>query len=131
MLLHLPAMEGHSDGVRVNNGPALAGHGGEAVRDAIAASITTLPEQLRRSLTWDQDAELSQHAQLRIDTGLAISFCDPHTPGSAAPTSTPTACCASASQGHQAEQAQRRQPRSCSCCAQQPAPEDPRMEDAS
>jgi transposase, IS30 family len=42
--------------------------------------VATLPDQLRRSLTWDQGAEMAQHAQLRIDTGLAISFCDPHSP---------------------------------------------------
>ncbi len=80
MLLHLPRMEGHGTESRVKNGPALAGHGAEAVRDAIAVSITTLPEQLRRSLTWDQGAEMAQHAQLRVDTGLAIYFCDPHSP---------------------------------------------------
>jgi IS30 family transposase len=40
MLLHLPRMEGHSDGARVKNGPALAGHGAQAVRDAIASSIS-------------------------------------------------------------------------------------------
>jgi IS30 family transposase len=80
LLLHLPRMEGHGDEPRVKNGPALAGHGAEAVRDAIATSITTLPEQLRRSLTWDQGAEMAQHAQLRIDTGLAIYFCDPRSP---------------------------------------------------
>jgi IS30 family transposase len=79
MLLHLPRMDGHGQ-PRVHNGPALAGHGAQAVRDAIASSITTLPEQLRRSLTWDQGAEMAQHAQLRIDTGLAIYFCDPHSP---------------------------------------------------
>ena len=79
MLLHLPRMEGHGQ-TRVKNGPALAGHGAEAVRDAIAASIATLPDQLRKSLTWDQGAEMAQHAQLRIDTGLAIYFCDPHSP---------------------------------------------------
>jgi IS30 family transposase len=79
MLLHLPPMEGHG-GPRAHNGPALAGHGAEAVRDAIASTITTLPGQLRRSLTWDQGAEMAQHAQLRIDTGLAIYFCDPHSP---------------------------------------------------
>jgi IS30 family transposase len=80
MLLHLPRMDGHGDQPPVHNGPALAGHGAVAVRDAIAASIATLPDQLRRSLTWDQGAELAQHAQLRIDTGLAIYFCDPHSP---------------------------------------------------
>jgi IS30 family transposase len=80
MLLHLPRMHGHGDQPRAHNGPALAGHGAAAVRDAIAASIATLPEQLRRSLTWDQGAELAQHAQLRIETGLAIYFCDPHSP---------------------------------------------------
>jgi IS30 family transposase len=50
------------------------------VRDAITRTITTLPTQLRRSLTWDQGAELSQHAQLRIDTGVQVYFCDPHSP---------------------------------------------------
>jgi len=78
MLLHLPPMTDR--GPRVKNGPALAGHGAEAVRDAIASTITTLPEQLRRSLTWDQGTEMAQHAQLRIDTGLPVYFCDPHSP---------------------------------------------------
>jgi IS30 family transposase len=79
MLLHLPPMEGR-DGPRLNNGPALTGHGAEAVRDAIADAITALPEQLRRSLTWDQGAEMAQHARLRIDTGLEVYFCDPQSP---------------------------------------------------
>ena len=80
MLLHLPRIGGHGEQPRLKNGPALTGHGAEAVRDAITASITTLPEQLRRSLTWDQGAEMAQHAQLRIDTGLQIYFCDPQSP---------------------------------------------------
>ena len=80
MLLHLPRMPGHDDEVRKKNGPALAGHGAEAVREAVTRTITTLPEQLRRSLTWDQGAEMSQHAQLRIDTGVQVYFCDPHSP---------------------------------------------------
>jgi len=79
MLLHLPPMEAHG-GPRVKNGPALAGHGAEAVSDAIADAISTLPEQLRRSLTWDQGAEMAGHAQLRIDTGLQVYFCDPQSP---------------------------------------------------
>jgi IS30 family transposase len=78
MLLHLPPMTGR--GPRVKNGPALSGHGAEAVRDAIADAIVTLPEQLRRSLTWDQGAEMAEHPQLRIDTGLPVYFCDPQSP---------------------------------------------------
>ena len=80
MLLHLPPMEGHGSGPRAKNGPALAGHGAEAVRDAIASAVTTLPAQLRRSLTWDQGAEMAGHAQLRIDAGIEVYFCDPHSP---------------------------------------------------
>ena len=80
MLLHLPRMKSYGQQPAVKNGPPLAGHGAEAVRDAIAESIMTLPEQLRRSLAWDQGAEMAQHAQLRIETGLPIYFCDPHSP---------------------------------------------------
>jgi IS30 family transposase len=80
MLLHLPRMSGHGEGPRVKNGPALAGHGAEAVRDAIARTITALPQQLRRSLTWDQGAEMAKHHELPAMTGLSIYFCDPHSP---------------------------------------------------
>ncbi len=80
MLLHLPRMEGYGAEPRVKNGPALAGYGAEAMRQAITERITTLPDQLRRSLTWDRGKELSQHAQLRIDTGLLVYFADPHSP---------------------------------------------------
>jgi IS30 family transposase len=63
LLLHLPT-----------------GTDAESVRDAIAASIMTLPAQLRRSLTWDRGKELAAHADITIDTGLDIYFCDPHQP---------------------------------------------------
>jgi IS30 family transposase len=79
MLLHLPPMDGR-DGPRVKDGPALTGHGAQAVRDAIVAAMTSMPGELRRSLTWDQGAEMAQHAQLRIDTGLKVYFCDPQSP---------------------------------------------------
>jgi IS30 family transposase len=79
MLLQLAPLD-RRGGPRAKNGPALTGHGAEAVRDAIADAIRTLPEQLRRSLTWDQGAEMAQHAQLRIDTGLEVYFCDPQSP---------------------------------------------------
>ena len=70
LLLHLPRMTGHGHEARVKNGPALAGHGAEAVRDAVTRTIITLPEQLRRSLTWDQGAEIAQHARHKIDAGV-------------------------------------------------------------
>ena len=80
LLLHLPRMTGHGHEARVKNGPALAGHGAGAVHDAITRTITTLPEQLRRSLTWDQGAEMALHARLKIDAGVQVYFCDPHSP---------------------------------------------------
>ena len=78
MLLHLPPPDDRQP--RVKNGPPVSEHGAEQVRDAIADAILTLPEQLRRSLTWDQGAEMAQHPQLRIDTGLQVYFCDPQSP---------------------------------------------------
>jgi IS30 family transposase len=80
MLLHLPRLAGHGAAPRMKNGPALAGHGAEAVRDAITRTIITLPEELRRSLTWDQGAEMAQHDRLRVDAGIQIYFCDPQSP---------------------------------------------------
>jgi IS30 family transposase len=81
VLLHLPRMEGFDvTAVAVKNGPPLAGHGADAVRDAIHAQLGTMPDQLRRSLTWDQGAEMAQHVRLKIDSGIAVYFCDPHSP---------------------------------------------------
>jgi IS30 family transposase len=80
MLLRLPRMDGFGTVPIIKNGPPLAGHGAEAVRDAIVAQIGTLPQQLRRSLTWDQGGELAQHVQLKIDAGIEVYFCDPHSP---------------------------------------------------
>ena len=80
MLLHLPRLEGHGDGPPKKNGPALAGHNAEAVRDAIARTIVILPAELRRSLTWDQGAEMAQHARLKVDAGVQVYFCDPQSP---------------------------------------------------
>jgi IS30 family transposase len=80
LLLHLPRMQGYGIEPRMKNGPALAGYGAVAMKDALAARFTTMPEQLRRSLTWDRGKELAQHAQLKIDTGLDVYFADPHSP---------------------------------------------------
>ena len=80
MLLHLPRLAGHGEGLRANNGVALSGHGAEAVREAITRTIITLPKELRRSLTWDQGVEMAQHSRLKIDAGIDIYFCDPRSP---------------------------------------------------
>jgi len=50
------------------------------VRDAMAATIQTVPESLRRSITWDQGKEMTEHIKFSIDTGVAVYFCDPHSP---------------------------------------------------
>jgi IS30 family transposase len=50
------------------------------VRDVITQLIERLPEQLRRSLTWDQGIEMAEHRRFSIDTGVAVYFCDPHSP---------------------------------------------------
>ena len=59
MVLHLPRADGHGSTPRVKNGPALAGYGAHAVHDAIASQMTTLPDQLCRSLTWNRGKEMA------------------------------------------------------------------------
>jgi IS30 family transposase len=56
------------------------GHRAEAVTDALSQAITTLPAQLRRSLTWDQGKEMAEHARFSVATGVPVYFCDPHSP---------------------------------------------------
>ena len=50
------------------------------VRDALAAQIMTLPEQLRRTLTWDRGKEMADHVRFTVETGVQVYFCDPHSP---------------------------------------------------
>ena len=80
MLVHLPREEGYRHKHTPKNGPALAGYGAVTMKDALAAKMTTLPEQLRRSLTWDRGKELSQHAAFRVETGIPVYFADPRAP---------------------------------------------------
>ena len=63
MLLHLPD-----------------GHGAAQVAAAMTGAMGTLPGQLRRSLTWDQGSEMTNHAQIALATDLQIYFCDPRSP---------------------------------------------------
>jgi transposase, IS30 family len=60
--------------------PLREGRTAEHVRRAMTQTIQGLPESLRRSLTWDQGTEMSQHLRFKIDTGVDVFFCDPHSP---------------------------------------------------
>jgi IS30 family transposase len=63
MLLHLP---GRHDAI--------------TVRDRVIDAVTDLPTQLRRSLTWDQGAEMARHKDISAATDMDVYFCDPHSP---------------------------------------------------
>ncbi len=80
MLVHLPREEGYHHKHTPKNGPALAGYGAITMKNALAATMTTLPEQLRRSLTRDRGKELSAHAEFKVETGIPVYFADPRSP---------------------------------------------------
>ena len=56
------------------------GKSAEHVRVALTRKVLALPEELRRSLTWDRGVEMAQHAQFSVDTNVKVYFCDPHSP---------------------------------------------------
>jgi IS30 family transposase len=80
MLVHLPREDGWGVIPRTKNGPALAGYGAITMKTALAKTMETLPEQLRRSVTWDRGKELSAHGKFTIETGIPVFFADPHSP---------------------------------------------------
>lgn len=80
LLVHLPRLEGWGEKQYVKNGPSLGGYGAVAMNAALTASITKLPEQLRKTLTWDRGKELSGHALFALETGTRVFFADPHSP---------------------------------------------------
>ena len=63
MLLHLPQ-----------------GHGADQVQAAMVEAMSRLPEQLKKTLTWDQGKEMANHVAIAEATNLDIYFCDPHSP---------------------------------------------------
>ena len=50
------------------------------VRRALIEQMITLPEQLKRSLTWDQGKEMAEHVCFSVDSGVSVYFCDPRSP---------------------------------------------------
>ena len=57
-----------------------SGMNAESARVGLTQKILTLPENLRRSLAWDQGREMTEHVRFTIDTGLQVYFCDPASP---------------------------------------------------
>ena len=80
LLVHLPRLQGWGENPPVKNGPSLGGYGAAAMNTALTVVMTKLPEQLRKTITWDRGKELSGHAQFALDTGTKVFFADPHSP---------------------------------------------------
>ena len=80
LLVHLPRDPKWGKVAPTKNGPALGGYGAEAMNTALQTSMTRLPLQLRRTLTWDRGKEMSDHADFTLDTGTKVYFADPHSP---------------------------------------------------
>ena len=57
-----------------------AGRHSDAVIDVLSTLIGSLPEHLRRSLTWDQGTEMAHHLRFSVASGCPVFFCDPHSP---------------------------------------------------
>jgi transposase, IS30 family len=60
--------------------PLPDGFTAERMRPVLTAAVLRLPEQLRRSLTWDHGKEMAEHLQFTIDSGVQVYFCDPRSP---------------------------------------------------
>jgi IS30 family transposase len=80
MLVYLPREEGYRHKETPRNGPALAGYGAITMKNALATTMSTLPEQLAQSLTWDRGKEMSAHAAFKVETGIPVFFADPQSP---------------------------------------------------
>ncbi len=98
LLVHLPRMEGWGEVPPVRNGPPLGGYGAVAMNTALTEWMTKLPQQLRKTVTWDRGKELSGHAQFALETGTKVCSSPIRTrPGSDPRTRTRTGCCVSTS----------------------------------
>jgi len=80
MLVHLPREKGYRHKETPKNGPALGGYGALTMENALTKSMSTLPRQLARSLTWDRGKEMSAHARFKVATGIPVFFADPSSP---------------------------------------------------
>ena len=52
----------------------------QSALDGFSEALSAIPAELRKTFTYDQGREMSKHAQLTERTGVAVYFCDPHSP---------------------------------------------------
>jgi hypothetical protein len=97
LLVHLPRLEEWGEKPPVKNGPSLGDYGAVAMNVALMVSMTKLPQQLRKTLTWDRGKELSGHALLLLKPEPGCSSLVHTRRGSAPRMRTPMACCGSIS----------------------------------
>lgn len=55
-------------------------HTAETVAAAMIREMGTLPDHLRRSITWDRGTELAEYARIQTALDTTLYFCDPHSP---------------------------------------------------
>lgn len=111
MLLHLPD-----------------NHTVEALQEAIVAKMPRLPTMLRKTLTWDQGKEMANHAKITKAIDLDIYFCDPHSPGQRGTNENTWPSAPIVSQRHRPVSVPRGLPGLRRRQTQQPATQDPRLE---
>jgi IS30 family transposase len=100
---------------------------GSHTADAVAGAIATLPERLRRSLTWDQGKQMAEHARFSVATGVPACFCDPDSPWQRGSNENTTGC-ASTSPAAPASERSRKVTSTTSLLSSTTAPANARME---
>ncbi len=58
----------------------LSSRDSQTLHAALVAGLGQLPQELRKSLTWDQGTEMASHLNVTRDTGIKVYFCDPASP---------------------------------------------------
>ncbi|ROP35743.1 hypothetical protein EDD40_0994 [Saccharothrix texasensis] len=130
LLVHLPRLEGWGETPPVRNGLSLGGYGAVAMNAALTVSMTKLPEQLRKTLTWDRGEgavrarpvrSRHRHESVLRRPPLTVATADEREHERVAASVLP--------QGHRPFEVVRRRPRSRRPGPEQPAPQSPRLED--
>lgn len=55
-------------------------HDAETVEERLERMVRSIPDELKRTLTWDQGSEMAKVADFELATPFKVYFCDPHSP---------------------------------------------------